>query len=319
MRRRVLLAGAATLAFAGGVRAQAVRRVGVLFPGVMGETRIELARKGIAEALGAGTPFTIDARSAEGDPARLRAFAAEFAAPGTVDVILAIGSLALAEARRIATTTPIVALDLETDPLASGAAASLARPGGNVTGVFFDAPEIAGKWLQFLTETIPGLARVALLYDAQTDTTQLAAGEDAARRLGIETRRFGVADAANLPTMFDALAASNVGAVLAHSSPIFVDNAERIAALALQHRLPSLMLFPIYAKVGGLLSYGPDNFALFAQVGAMVGKVLKGAKPAELPIERPTRFTLSVNLATARALGLTIPQSVVLLADEVID
>jgi putative tryptophan/tyrosine transport system substrate-binding protein len=198
MRRRTLIAGPFALglmAFSIALpRAQTApsagsRRVGILFPGTMGEHRLNLMRQGMDAVLSEmRDAVVVDVRSAEGKADRLEAFATEFATGSTkVDVILAVASLALLHARRATATIPIVALDLETDPLASGAAVSLARPGGNVTGIFFDAPEVAGKWLQFLFEIVPSLMRVALLYDEQIDTVQLKAGEDAARRIGLST------------------------------------------------------------------------------------------------------------------------------------
>jgi len=329
MRRRTLIATSFALgglilsmAFARGQNQSLPSlRVGVLFPGRMGTRRRDIVRRGMSEVLGnAADRVAIDARSAEGDADQLKAFAEELATVSPpADVILALGSLALQYARGVTKQIPIVALDLETDPIASGIASTLARPGGNVTGIFFDAPEIAGKWLQFLSEVMPSLSRVALLYDKQTDLTQLKAGEDAARLLRLEIFRIGIGSAAELETAFEAIAAAKSNAVLAHSSPIFVDNAGRIASLALAHRLPSIMLFPIYAQMGGLISYGPDNFELLQQVGTIVGKVLKGASPADLPIERPSRLRLVINLKTAGDLGLTVPHSLVLLADEVIE
>ena len=329
MRRRTLIAApfavGALVALAAELRGQTQpppsHRVGILFPGRIGGRRRDIVRQGLSEALGdAAGKVVIDARSAEGDADRLKAFAVEFATESPpVDVILALGSLALQDARSVTKTIPIVALDLETDPIASGVASSLARPGGNVTGIFFDAPEVAGKWLQFLSEIVPSLSRVALLYDKQTDLTQLKAGEDAARLLHLETSRIGVGSAAELEEAFQAIVAAKCDAILAHSSPIFVDNAERIAGLALKHRLSSIMLFPVYARVGGLISYGPDNFKLLLQAGAIVGRVLKGASPESLPIERPSRFSLVINMKTAQELGLTVPHSLVLLADEVIE
>jgi putative tryptophan/tyrosine transport system substrate-binding protein len=296
-------------------------RVGILFPGRIGARRRDIVQRGMSEVLGDITDrVAIEARSAEGNAERLKAFAAELAAVSApVDVILALGSLALQYARDVTKKIPIVALDLETDPIASGVASTLARPGGNVTGIFFDAPEVAGKWLQFLSEIVPSLSRVALLYDKQTDLTQLRAGEDAAHLLRLQTFRIGVGSAAELKDAFKAIVAAKSDAVLAHSSPIFVDNAEPIAALALENRLPSIMLFPVYARVGGLISYGPDNFELLQQAGAIVGKVLQGASPADLPIERPSRFSLVINLKTAQSLGLVVPHSLVLSADEVVE
>jgi putative ABC transport system substrate-binding protein len=313
-----MVAGASVWAAPSWAAGDAPRRIGVLFPSKWDKVREDLVRGGISAVVGPTIPFELEVRSGEDSPGRVRAYASQFVETH-VDVILAIASLPLSEARRATSSIPILALDLESDPIASGAVASLSRPGGNVTGIFFDAPEIAGKWLQFLREINPSTARVALLHDVHTDETQVRAAEASAAFLGIPTMRFGVATAADLPPAFEAISTAGRDAVLAHSSPLFVDEAARIARLALEHRLPSVMLFPVYAKAGGLLSFGPDNFALLPQIGAMVGRVLKGAHPSELPVERPSRFTLAINVTTARALDLTVPQSLLLLADEVIE
>jgi putative ABC transport system substrate-binding protein len=299
--------------------AERTKRVGLLFPGVLGERRLSLIRQGIdAVPQERGITVQVEARSAEGDVERLKSFADAFARM-PADVILALGSASLHAAYAATRTVPIVALDLETDPIASGMVASLARPGGNVTGIFFDAPEVAGKWVQLLKDVVPRLATVGLLFDAHTDQAQLEAGEQAARSLGLGTLRFGVAHPDDLPGALRQAAEARADAVLIHSSPIFVDNAKLIAELTLQHRLPSVALFPVSAKLGGLLSYGPDNFALLPQAGMIVGKVLRGAAPADFPIERPTRFSLVVNVRTANRLGLTIPPALLDVADEVIE
>ena len=179
---------------------------------------------------------------------------------------------------------PIVALDLESDPIATGAVQSLNRPGGNVTGIFFDAPEIAGKWVQILNEMLPQIGEVALLYDLHLDQTQVA-GEDTTRNLGIATLRLGIDQPGEFRAAFQRAVDAKVDAMLVHSSPIFVDHASVIAELASEFRLPSIGLFPLYAKVGGLVSYGPNNFELLKQAGGIVGKILRGAKPAEFPIQ----------------------------------
>jgi len=300
------------------IRAQTggARKVGVLFPGVLGEERERLILDGVVNELG-GEKAVLLVRSAEGDDRLLAKYAVELAA--STDIILAIASGSLAAARRASTTIPIVALDLESDPVANGAAQSLNRPGGNVTGIFFDAPEIASKWIQIIQEMLPQLKKVALLYDAHLDQTQLKSGEATARNLGIETVSLGVDNPAAIRDAFRRAVDAKVDAMLVHSSPIFVDQASAIADLAREFRLPSIGLFPIYAKVGGLASYGPNNFELLKQAGGVVGKILRGAKPAEFPIQRPIYLSFLINMRTAKLLHLAIPASLTALADEVIE
>ena len=320
MNRRAFTAAvlSAAVAWPMVMRAQnsGARKVGVLFPGVLGEERERLILDGVVNELG-GEKAVLLVRSAEGDDRLLAKYAVELAA--STDIILAIASGSLAAARRASTTIPIVALDLESDPVANGAAQSLNRPGGNVTGIFFDAPEIASKWIQIIQEMLPQLKKVALLYDAHLDQTQLKSGEATARNLGIETVSLGVDNPAAIRDAFSRAVDAKVDAMLVHSSPIFVDQASAIADLAREFRLPSIGLFPIYAKVGGLASYGPNNFELLKQAGGVVGKILRGAKPAEFPIQRPIYLSFLINMRTAKLLHLAIPASLTALADEVIE
>ena len=292
------------------------RKVGVLFPGVLGAERERLIAEGLLAELRSEKAVLV-VRSAGGDGQLLRKYAAELVS--SVDVILAIASDSLAAARVASQTIPIVALDLESDPVASGVVQSLSRPGGNVTGIFFDAPEIAGKWIQIIKEVLPQAGRVALLYNSHLDQTQLKSGESAARKAGIETIRLGIYQASDFRAAFQRAVDAKMDAMLVHSSPIFVDQAAVIAELGREFRLPSIGLFPIYAKVGGLISYGPNNFELLKQVGGIVGKLLRGAKPAEFPIQRPIYLSFLINMHTARLLQLTIPASLSALADEVIE
>lgn len=320
MNRRAFTAAvlSAAVAWPMVMRAQnsGARKVGVLFPGVLGEERERLILDGVVNELG-GEKAVLLVRSAEGDDRLLAKYAVELAA--STDIILAIASGSLAAARRASTTIPIVALDLESDPVANGAAQSLNRPGGNVTGIFFDAPEIASKWIQIIQEMLPQLKKVALLYDAHLDQTQLKSGEATARNLGIETVSLGVDNPAAIRDAFRRAVDAKVDAMLVHSSPIFVDQASAIADLAREFRLPSIGLFPIYAKVGGLASYGPNNFELLKQAGGVVGKILRGTKPAEFPIQRPIYLSFLINMRTAKLLHLAIPASLTALADEVIE
>jgi putative tryptophan/tyrosine transport system substrate-binding protein len=319
MNRRTLvsLVGAAAL-WPLGVRAQSMgaRKVGILFPGVLGAERERLITEGLVNELGGEKP-TLLVRSGNGDDRLLAKYAVELASE--VDVILAIASRSLMAARQASKTIPIVADDLESDPIASGAAQSLNRPGGNVTGIFFDAPEIAGKWIQTIREILPQVSKVALLYDTHLDQTQLRSGESMAQKAGIETLRLGIDQPSEFRAAFQRAVDAKVDAMLVHSSPIFVDQAAAIAQLGQEFRLPSVGLFPIYAKVGGLISYGPNNFELLKQAGGIVGKVLKGAKPAEFPIQRPIYLSFLINMRTAKLLNLTIPSSLLALADEVVE
>lgn len=320
MQRRRFLAlvcgSVAALPLGGRSQTRGQRRVGVLFPGTLGADRERLINEGLASELG-DQRAVLYARSAQGDVELLGKYAAELSAD--VDVILAIASGSLVAARRASQTIPIVALDLEADPIAIGAAQSLNRPGGNVTGIFLDAPEIAGKWIQIIKEVAPATKSVALLYDTHLDQTQLKSAENSARNIGIETLRCGVDQPDQFHGAFQQAVDKKVDAMLVHSSPIFVDQAARIAELALQFHMPTIGLFPVYAKSGGLFSYGPNNFELFKQAGAIAGKILRGATPAEFPIQRPIYVSFLINLRTARLLQLAIPPSLSALADEVVE
>ena len=319
MKRREfigLVGGAAALPLVARAQNSRPRKVGILFPGVLGADRERLITEGLTSELGSEKVILL-ARSAEGDDRLLAKYANELAA--SMDVILAIASGSLAAARQASQTVPIVALDLESDPIATGAAQSLNRPGGNVTGIFLDAPEIAGKWIQIIREILPQIRKVALLYDTHLDQTQLKSGENTARNIGIETLRLGIDQPGEFRSAFQCAVEAKVDAMLVHSSPIFVDQAPVIAELSREFRLPSIGLFPIYAKVGGLISYGPNNFELIKQVGGIAGKILRGAKPSEFPIQRPIYLSFLINMRTAKLLQLTIPPSLSALADEVIE
>src|SRR5260221_1112293 len=321
MRRRdfvMLVSGAAMAWPLAGLAQQASgpRKVGVLFPGVLGADRERLITEGLTIELGS-EKFVLIVRSAEGDDALLGKYANELAA--SVDIILAFASGSLVAARQASQTIPIVAMDLESDPIASGAAQSLNRPGGNVTGVFLDAPEIAGKWIQLLKEMVPRIKKVALLFDLHLDQTQLKSGESTANRIGIETLRFGIDKPGEFRGAFQRAVEAKVDAMLVHSSPIFVDQAAAIAELAREFRVPSIGLFPTYSQDGCLMSYGPNNFELFKQAGGIAGKILRGANVAEFPIQRPIYLSFVINIQTAKLLQLAVPPSLSALADEVIE
>jgi putative ABC transport system substrate-binding protein len=321
MKRREFIAGlsgaAAWPIVAHAQQNSGLRKVGVLFPGVLGDERERLITEGLISELG-GEKAVLLVRSAGGNSQLLGKYASELVAD-RVDVILAIASGSLEAARQASQTIPIVALDLESDPIATGGAQSLNRPGGNVTGIFFDAPEIAGKWVQIMKEMLPQIGKVALLYDLHLDQTQVKAGENTTRNIGIATLRLGIDQPSEFRGAFQRAVDAKVDAMLVHSSPIFVDQASVIAELASEFRLPSIGLFPVYAKAGGLVSYGPNNFDLLKQAGGIVGKILRGAKPAEFPIQRPVYVRFLINMRTAKLLQLTVPPSLSAVADEVIE
>jgi putative ABC transport system substrate-binding protein len=321
MRRREFIVGlcgaAAWPAVARAQQNSGLRKVGVLFPGVLGAERERLLNEGLTRELGSERVVLV-LRSAEGRSELLGKLAVELV-DDHVDVILAVASGSLEAARHASQTIPIVALDLESDPIATGAVQSLNLPGGNVTGVFFDAPEIAGKWVQIIKEMLPQVGKVALLYDLHLDQTQVKAGETTTRNLGIATLRLAINQPTDFRGAFQRALGENVDAMLVHSSPIFVDQALSIAELASEFRLPSIGLFPVYAKVGGLASYGPNNFELFKQAGGILGKILRGAKPAQFPIQRPVYMPFLINMRTAKLLQVTVPPSLLALADEVIE
>jgi len=270
-----------------------------------------------ASGYAAAAQVEIVARFAEGDPDQVGALVNEVIAKN-VKVIIAVAPPVPRAARRATLTIPIIAIDFETDPVASGMAATLARPGGNITGVFLDFPDFTAKWMEMLVESDPKLARAAVLWDPVTGPVQVEAIGKAGGTLNVqlditEVRR---------PSDFDAafsLARQHAGAMVMLSSPLIADNLQMLAELALRHRFPAITLFPDFARAGGLLAYGPNLLSLLRLSGIVAGKVLRGANPAELPIERPTKFETVLNMRTAHALGISIPTSLLLRADEVIE
>jgi putative ABC transport system substrate-binding protein len=264
-----------------------------------------------------GQTVVLAARWAEGHDERLPALAAELVRL-PVDVLVAVGPAAVRAATQATTTVPIVANDLETDPVASGLVASLARPGGNLTGVFLDMPELGGKWLEFLLELLGRAPRVAVLGDPALHAPQFHALDGAARQVGVPLHPVTVRAADEYAPAFAAAVTSGAEALILLSTPLVSRHRERLAALALQHRLPALSLFPSFAEAGGLLAYGVTPADTGRRGAVFVDKILKGAKPADLPIERPLTLKLVINLKTAQALGLTIPPTLLFQADEVI-
>jgi putative ABC transport system substrate-binding protein len=313
-------AGALLLPRAAPAQQGRVARVGYLTPssvsarGGMVELRQRLRDLGYVE----GRDVRFEIRGANEDFERLPDLAADLVRSG-VDLIVAVSSPAVRAAENATSTIPIVMVS-GTDPVAGLFVASLARPGSNVTGVTTYFPELAGKRLEMLRECLPGLRRVAVLANLRNPSSAAEARETetAGRMMALEIH---VADA-RLPEQYpDAFATVTRGgarALFVTTDPILSSNRERILQLAASHRLPAMYEWPEIVEAGGLLSYGPSLAEVNTRVAAYVDKILKGAKPADLPVERPTRFELAVNLKTAAALGITIPTAMVGRAGRVI-
>jgi ABC-type uncharacterized transport system substrate-binding protein len=297
-----------------------IAKVGILYPGTTGTlpSRIAGLREGL-QAAGYREPDNIElvTRVAEGDPRRIAPLAMELA-ERKVDVMVPVSPAAVDAALAASATIPIVALDLESDPIARGWIKTLSRPGGQITGMFFDFPEFGKKWLELLKEVMPQLGRVAVLWDPATGPVQIRAVESAGKLLNVKLEILEVRSA-NLDDSIVAAGSKGVDALLMTSSPVFGANPERIAGLTLGLRLPAVSLFPDFARAGGLMAYGVDPVKYWRQGAALIAKVLRGAKPAELPAELPTKFELVINLKTAKSLGIVFPTSIFLRADEVIE
>ena len=279
---------------------------------------IEAFRR-ILHALGwvEGQNIAIDYRWGEEKLERLRNHAAELVRRN-VDVIVASSSPAVQAARQATQTIPIVALDMETDPVASGLAASFARPGGNLTGVFLDQPALSGKWLELLREAVPDVTRVAVLWDAAINPEPLRATEVIAQVLRLPLHILEVRSPHEFEPAFEAATRARARALMVSQSPMLSVHQTHIAALAASRQLPTIAMFREFAQAGILLSYGPNIQEVFRRAAIYVDKILKGTQPGDLPIERATTFEFVINLKTAQALGLTIQPSLLFQATEVI-
>ena len=321
-RRRFVVASLAGLALPRAGAAQRAARVGFLSPftASVAAPWHEAFRPGLRE-LGwtEGQNITIEYRYANGNNDRLPELAAELVRL-KVDVIVASIGTDAAIAKSATTSIPIV-MASGGDPVAGGLVASLARPGGNITGLTQMAPELTGKRLELLKQIVPNLSRVAVLWYPRGTTSPLSWKEmqSPARELGIRLQSLEVQSPADFAKAFHDATTARAGAVVVLPNPLFVANLRRIAELAAKTRLPSIFHLREFPDVGGLLAYGVDRADMYRRAAAYVDKILKGAKPADLPIEQPTKFELVINLKTAKALGLTIPRSVLLRADHVIE
>jgi putative ABC transport system substrate-binding protein len=298
-------------------------RVGVLLltPRVgAGGLYLEALRGGLRD-LGyvEGQNLLLEIRSAEGRPERLPALATEILSTQP-DVLVTAGSEAILTLKRATAAVPIIMATVM-DPVALGITPSLARPGGNLTGLAILSLELTSKRLQLLREAVPQLSRVGVLWNPDNPGNALVVKEvqTAAEALGLRWQAFAAQGPDKIAQAFEAIAAARCNGILAIEDSVLFSHLTRIVELAARHRLPAMYAFRQFADAGGLMSYGPNTPDSFRRAAVYVDKILKGAKPGDLPIEQPTKFELVINLRTAKALRLTIPQPLLLRADQVIE
>jgi len=266
-----------------------------------------------------GKHILFELRSAEGKTERFPSLVTELVQLN-VDVLVSTSLAAVRAAKQVTKTVPIVMV-LNSDPVATGLVDSLARPGGNITGLTLLNRDLVGKRLELLKEVVPTISRVGVLLDADSPFTgsQVKAYEAAARALKITLQFLEVRESnPDIPAAFDAATKGHVNALIAARTALINLNSKRIADLAIKNRLPLMNAASQFVEVGGLLSYANSDAESFRRAGIYVDKILKGAKPADLPVEQPTKFELVINLKTAKQIGVTIPQSVLYRADKVI-
>jgi putative ABC transport system substrate-binding protein len=326
MDRRTFVSTAAGALFARALPANAqlakkVPRIGVLHPGASA-TSSQLAAaftQGLRErGYVEGQNVVVERRFGDNRAERISEIATELVRL-KVDVIVTSSDVGIAAVKQQTGTIPIVMAN-STDPVGTGFVASLARPGGNITGHSGISPELSAKRLEVLKEIVPGLTRVAIMWnpDARGAVLDYKETESAARSLRLQLQSVEVSRADDFDRAFSALTTGRAEALIVVGSPLVFTNRDQIASLAMQNRLPSMYGQREFADAGGLIAYGSNLADNWRRAATYVDKILKGAKPGELPIEQPTKFELVINLKTAKALGLTIPPSLLRRADEVI-
>jgi putative ABC transport system substrate-binding protein len=327
--RRTFLAGTGAVLLAAPLAAEAqqagkVVRIGYLTIDLAAASQTtEAFRRGLRD-LGyvEGRNVAIEYRDAEGKSQRLPAHAAELVALKVDVIVTAGGTLAALAAKQVTKTVPIVFIAVS-DPVASGVVNSLAQPGGNVTGLSNSNAELVGKRLEHIAHAVPGVSRVVVLWQPgglgeRTEQEMLKQADDAARALGVRLQFVEAREAADLEPAFSEMTRARADALTVFPSTMFFNERRRMTALAAKNRLPAVYQLREFVEAGGLMAYGTNIADLFRRAATYVDKILKGAKPADLPVEQPTKFELVINLKTAKALGLTIPPSLLGRADEII-
>ena len=329
MKRRefITLLGAASAARPFAARAQQperMRRIGVLMnltaDDAEGQARLAAFLQGLQDAGWAvDRNVRIDTRWSAGIADEVRKYAAELVTLAP-DVILASSSAAIAPLLEATRTIPIVFAGI-TDPVAAGYVESLARPGGNATGFIIYEYSIGGKWLELLKEIAPRVTRVAVLRESAiaAGPGQFGAVQALAPSVGVELRPIDVRDAGEIERAMTAFAQVPNGGLIVTGSPSALRHRQLISTLAVRHRLPAVYPNRVYVSGGGLISYGPDFLDQFRRAASYVDRILKGEKPADLPVQTPTKYELVINLKTAKALGLDVPPTLLARADEVIE
>jgi putative ABC transport system substrate-binding protein len=326
MRRRefiTLLGGATAWPLAARAQPEA-RRVGMLLAAYTqndnaGQVRVEVFRKSLQVLGRTERNITFDTRFGNGDPGRFKTLASELV-QSAPDVIVVAGDPALAELHRLQTTLPIVFTQVS-DPVNSGFAASLARPGGNITGFQNFEPEMGGKWLGLLKEIFPRLNRVGVLLNrgAAPHAVFLRAAETAAVTLGLNVAVAHFQSAEQIERAIISLAGEPGTGLIILPHPLTIANRSTIHAAALRYRLPAIYPYRYFATDGGLTAYGPDQIDQWRGAAGYVDRILRGEKPADLPVQAPTKYEFVINLKTAKALGIDIPPMLLARADEVIE
>jgi putative ABC transport system substrate-binding protein len=328
MRRRefIKVVAGLTVALPFAVRAQQperMRRIGVLLGATADDVEFQAWVGAFLQGLqqagwSIGQNVRIDTRWASSNAAGIRKHAAELVALAP-DVILAHGASTVGPLLQVTRTVPIVAPVIG-DPVAAGFADSLARPGGNVTGFMSFEYGMAGKWLELLKETVPSVTRAAVLRDPQgSGTSQFAAIQAVAPSLRVEVNPVNMRDAGEIERAVAAFARSPNGGLIVTGSAAAILHRDLIVGLAARHKLPAVYYEHLYVTAGGLISYGPDFADQYRRAAGYVDRILKGEKPADLPVQTPTKYRLVLNLKTAKALGLTVPPTLLARADEVIE
>jgi putative ABC transport system substrate-binding protein len=321
-RRTFLLCLASALTATGSAKAQisSVRRkIGYLHPATIdpGSPVVSVIRPRWRQ-LGYVEGETVLLRSAQGDIARLPGLVSELIGLG-VDALIAVGPQAVRAAHATTSAVPVVAIDLETDPLRAGFITSWTKPGGNITGLFLDQASLAGKWLELLREIDPRLKRVALVWDPSAGSDQLDAAKSAARAFAIDVLVLEVSRPERIKAALATLGDTPATGVILLGSPVLVNPPHYFADAALKFKLPTVSFVKAIAKFGGLMTYGANFETYFPRAIVMAHEILNGAKPSDMPIERPNHYELIINFKTAKTLGLNVPQTLQVAADEVIE
>jgi putative ABC transport system substrate-binding protein len=305
-------------------QSERVRRIGILLPATADDAEFQARLGGFLQGLqqlgwSIGHNARIDTRWASPNAAEIRRHAAELAALAP-DVILAHGSATVGPVLEATRTVPIV-FPVAADPVGAGFVESLARPGGNATGFLVFEYSLSGKWLELLKEIAPGVTRAAVLRDPSTPSGmgQFGAIQSVAPSLGIEINPINVRDAGEIERAVSAFARTPHGGLIVPASGSAQRHRDLIIPLAARHKLPAVYWEGLFVAAGGLISYGPNEVEQFRRAAGYVDRILKGEKPADLPVQAPTKYDLVVNLKTAKALGLEVPHSLLARADEVIE